>query len=60
VNDGERELPEAVSEPVEKGVETGVVPRTAITAELRQGIRKSQPLVRRLMDEMGAEIVKVE
>jgi DNA polymerase III gamma/tau subunit len=34
--------------------------RIAITGELKEALRDSQPLVRRLMDEMGAEIVKVE
>jgi hypothetical protein len=37
-----------------------IAPRTPVTAELRQSLRDSQPLVRRLIDELGAEIVKVE
>jgi DNA polymerase-3 subunit gamma/tau len=43
-----------------EAVVAAIAPRTPVTAELRQSLRDSQPLVRRLIDELGAEIVKVE
>jgi pyruvate/2-oxoglutarate dehydrogenase complex dihydrolipoamide acyltransferase (E2) component len=51
-----REARAAAAEPAE----AATAQRTPITAELRQSLRDSQPLIRRLMDEMGAEIIKVE
>jgi hypothetical protein len=35
-------------------------PSIRITAELREQLRNSEPLIKTLMDELGAEIVKVE
>ena len=37
-----------------------VVPSVRITPELREQLRNSEPLIKTLMDDLGAEIVKVE
>jgi hypothetical protein len=35
-------------------------PAVRITSELREQLRNSEPLIKAVMDELGAEIVKVE
>ena len=40
--------------------EAAPMPAIRVTPELREQLRNSEPLIKTLMDELGAEIVKVE